>query len=131
LPAYDSASAPEVGVLKVAALSDLLTTLGGEFANLVQLIDSFLDEAPKLLSDLKQFVESGDAAGMRRVAHTLKSNGTDFGAARFAQLCQELEQLGKAGVWEGVAGLHSQLTAEFERVRAALMEVRNQGRIGS
>jgi CheY-like chemotaxis protein/HPt (histidine-containing phosphotransfer) domain-containing protein len=113
-----------------AALTDLLTMLGGEFANLVRLMDSFLEEAPKLLNDLKQFVEHGDAAGVRRVAHTLKSNGTDFGATRFAKLCQDLEQLGKAGEWAGVPELSAQLIAEYDRVEAALKEVQRQGKIG-
>jgi HPt (histidine-containing phosphotransfer) domain-containing protein len=130
LPGPAGAPVPEATVLNPAALTNLLTMPGGEFANLVRLMDSFLEEAPKLLNDLKQFVERADAAGVRRVGHTLKSNGTDFGATRFAQLCQDLEQLGKVNEWAAVPELVADLLAEYDRVEAALTEVRRQGKIG-
>ena len=67
-------------VLDLDVLENLLTALGGEFSNLVLLIDSFLEDAPHLLAELDQFIKSGDAGGVRRIAHGLKSNGADFGA---------------------------------------------------
>jgi HPt (histidine-containing phosphotransfer) domain-containing protein len=75
----------------------LLAAVGGEFEYLVELIDSFLTEAPGLLAELEQFALGGDAAGVRRVAHSLKSNGTDLGATAFTEQCKELEEMGKLG----------------------------------
>ena len=34
---------------------------------------------------------------MRRIAHSLKSNGADLGATAFTEQCKELEELGKTG----------------------------------
>jgi CheY-like chemotaxis protein len=120
---------PEPAVLDQAALEGLLSLLGGEFANLAQLIDSFLEEAPRLLAELNQAVAGGDAAAVRRVAHSLKSNGADFGAVAFAALCKELEGMGRAGELAGAAGLAARLGAEYVKVAAALQAVRRAGRI--
>jgi HPt (histidine-containing phosphotransfer) domain-containing protein len=119
-----------VAVLDPAALENLLEVMGGEFDFLVELIDSFLEEAPQLLAELGQFVKEGDAAGVRRVGHSLKSNGTDFGAATFSDLCKELEMMGKSGTLDGAADLSVRVVAEYERVKAALEAVRRAGEIG-
>jgi HPt (histidine-containing phosphotransfer) domain-containing protein len=124
-----ASSSPDLAVLDVKALEDLLAMLGGEFDYLVELIDSFLEDAPQLLSELEQLVESGDAAGVRRVAHSLKSNGADFGADSFSSLCKELEMTAKAGTLEGTGDMVAQIAAEYGRVAAALAAVRREGRL--
>lgn len=106
-----------------------MSMLGGEFSYLEELIDSFLEDAPQLLAELDQFVASGDAAGVRRVAHSLKSNGADFGAAVFSNLCKELEMMGKSGTMDGTAELAARVGAEYEKVEAALVALRSAGRI--
>jgi CheY-like chemotaxis protein/HPt (histidine-containing phosphotransfer) domain-containing protein len=115
--------------LDPTALENLLSMLGGEFPYLVELIDSFVQDAPQLLSELDQFIASGDAAGVHRAAHSLKSNGADFGATDFANLCRELEMVGKSGALNGAANLAAQIEAEYGRLEAALSAVREQGRI--
>jgi signal transduction histidine kinase/DNA-binding response OmpR family regulator len=112
-------------VLDPAALEQLREVMGGE-AGLTELIDSFLEDAPQLLADLRQALEQGDTAGVRRAAHTLKSNGADFGAMTFSALCKELEALGKAGTLDGAAALGVQAEAEYEKVKVALEAVRVQ-----
>jgi signal transduction histidine kinase/DNA-binding response OmpR family regulator/HPt (histidine-containing phosphotransfer) domain-containing protein len=118
-----------VPVLDPEALRDLLSVVGGEFDYLVELIDSFLEDAPQLLAELNQFVDDQDAAGVRRVAHSLKSNGQDLGAITFSDLCQELEILGKSGRLNGAAGLASEVVTEYHKVESALAAVRREGRI--
>jgi HPt (histidine-containing phosphotransfer) domain-containing protein len=103
--------------------------LGGEFHYLAELIDSFLEDAPQLLVQLDQYVAVQDAEGMRRIAHSLKSNAADFGAARLSNLCKELEMAGKAGVLDGAAQLSAQIRAEYDRVEVALQAVRQAGKI--
>jgi signal transduction histidine kinase/CheY-like chemotaxis protein/HPt (histidine-containing phosphotransfer) domain-containing protein/PAS domain-containing protein len=122
---------PDAAVLDPKALENLLSMLGGEFVYLVELIDSFLEDAPQLLDELNQYLESGDAAGVRRIAHSLKSNGADFGATTFSNLCKELEMMAKSGTIDGSAALAAEIVAEYGRVEAALVTVRRQGRIGT
>jgi CheY-like chemotaxis protein len=117
------------GVLDPAALEALLSMLGGEFAYLVELIDSFLEDAPQLLAELNDSIAGEDAAGVRRVAHSLKSNGADFGAATFSGLCKELEMRAKEGALDGAADLAARIAAEYRSVAAALESVRREGSI--
>jgi CheY-like chemotaxis protein len=121
---------PDAAVLDPKALENLLSMLGGEFVYLVELIDSFLEDAPQLLAELNQYIKGGDAAGVRRMAHSLKSNGADFGATTFSNLCKELEMMAKSGTIDGAAGLAAEIVAEYGRVEAALATVRREGRIG-
>jgi len=69
---------------------------------------------------LRQALEDGDGEALGREAHTLKGSGLNLGAARLAQLCQRLEDLGKAASFEEVPALVSAVEAEFEQVCVAL-----------
>ena len=131
-PEHLAAGSAEPGeaVLDPAALDNLLTTLGGEFRLLEELIDSFLEDAPKLMSQLDSYIGDGDAEGARRIAHSLKSNGTDLGATQFANLCKELEMRAKSGDLNGAAELAGRVEMEYDSVKMALESVRRAGRIG-
>ena len=111
---------PESAVLDPQALQRLLSTVGGEFAYLAELIDSFLADAPQLLAELEQCAQAGDAAGVRRIAHSLKSNGADLGAIAFTEQCKELEDLAKTGALDDAAARVARLQAEYRSVEAAL-----------
>jgi CheY-like chemotaxis protein len=109
-----------VNPLDPAAMEALLEVIGRERELLVELIDSFLETAPPLLARLRQGVAQGNAAEVRTAAHTIKSSGRDFGATRLAELCQMLEDMGKAGALDRAAELAVQVEAEYEQVKAAL-----------
>ncbi len=106
------------------AALDNLRTMAGDPEFLAQLIDTFLEDAPQLLDDLRQALDKKDAAGVRLAAHSLKSNGADFGATTFSQLCQQLEMRGKSGQLGGAKALLTQIEAEFKNVKAALEAIR-------
>jgi HPt (histidine-containing phosphotransfer) domain-containing protein len=104
--------------------------VGGEFEYLEELIDSFLEDAPQLLSELENSIAGGAVATVRRLAHSLKSNGADFGAVVFAGLCKDLEMLATSGQLDGADRLASQLQAEYVRIQTALEAVRRTGKLG-
>ena len=120
---------PGEDVLDKVALTNLLDIVGGEFEYLQELIDSFLEDAPQLLAELDTYIADGDATGVRRVAHSLKSNGADFGANKFSSLCKDLEMIGKSGDLDGAAVLADQIAAEYQQVELALMAVIQAGEI--
>ncbi|HBY96348.1 MAG TPA: hybrid sensor histidine kinase/response regulator [Chloroflexi bacterium] len=109
---------PAAAILDPAALDTLREMVGGEGAS--ELIDTFLEDAPRLVAELRQALERGDAAGLRLAAHSLKSNGADLGALTFSDLCRQLEALGKAGTLDEAAALVGQAEGEFEKVKVAL-----------
>jgi histidine phosphotransfer protein HptB len=68
---------------------ELQDSTGADFV--VELVDTFLEEAPAMLQALRDALDKGDADAFRRAAHSLKSNGQTFGAQGLAGLARELE----------------------------------------
>jgi HPt (histidine-containing phosphotransfer) domain-containing protein len=66
---------------------------------------------------------------VRTAAHTIKSSSNDFGATRLAELCQRLQEMGKASALEGAAELAAQVEAEYEPVKAALEAERSMNNL--
>jgi CheY-like chemotaxis protein len=112
--------------LDLDGLKRLRRTVGEDPTVLAELIDTFLADAPRLLADLRRSLERGDAAGVCLAAHSLKSNGAAFGAQAFSDLCKEMEAAGKAGALDGADHLLTQVEAEYERVKTALITARAQ-----
>ena len=92
---------------------------GAEFVR--ELVQTFLEEAPLMLKELRQALADGDADGFRRAAHSLKSNGLTFGATRLGALARELELGGLAQGQQ--PGAVEALEAEYARAAAALPEL--------
>ena len=118
------------GSIDPAALETLLETTGGDPAFLAELIDSYVDDTPRLLGAIRRAVDAGDGEELRRAAHTLKSNSATFGALTLAALCRDLEGRGKAGMLDGAAEQVAQAEAEYAKVRQALQAARPVGQVG-
>lgn len=73
------------------ALARLRDLVGGEHADLVELVESFLEEGPSLINELLSSARASDLAATRRAAHSLKSNARDMGATEFAEICARVE----------------------------------------
>ena len=71
--------------------------IGGDPAELRDLIECFLEEGPILIADLRAAATTSDPDALRRVAHTLKSSARDFGAQHLETLCACLERDSRAG----------------------------------
>lgn len=103
------------------ALSGLLDVIGGDKAALEMLIESFLDETPKLIVSLRDGLAQTDAILVRRAAHTLKSSARDFGAVRLSEICRELENAAQEGDISGIEVQLPVIDAQFELARASLL----------
>jgi histidine phosphotransfer protein HptB len=79
--------------IDMTAFEDLKAMSGPDFIG--ELIDTFLDDAPKLIKELQTALAKNDAEAFRRAAHSLKSNAATFGATHLSSLAKELEMLGK------------------------------------
>ena len=106
-----------------AVYAELQSTAGADFVS--ELVDTFLQEAPGLFSELKRARAAGDADAFRRAAHTLKSNGNTFGALQLAVLARDIELKGlDPEPARDVAALAA-LDAEYVRAAADLKALRN------
>jgi histidine phosphotransfer protein HptB len=98
-----------------AVFAELQDTAGADFAK--ELLQTFFEEAPGMLAELRQALEADDAEGFRRAAHSLKSNSLTFGATALAGMARRLELEGlPAARAEGLDTLQN----EYERAAAAL-----------
>lgn len=93
---------------------------------LVEVIDSFLQDAPVLLQAIHTSVTNSDSLGLRQAAHTLKSTSATLGATTLSMLCKQLETMASKGTMAATSALSPELEAEYERVRAALQEERQR-----
>jgi CheY-like chemotaxis protein/HPt (histidine-containing phosphotransfer) domain-containing protein len=91
----------------------------------VEVIDRYLEESPKLLQLLTEAIARGEAAIVERTAHTLKSSSAILGATHLAQRCQELESMGQTNLTQTPDQLQ-QINTDYERVRVALRQKRQE-----
>ena len=105
-----------------AIFDDLKQTAGADFV--VELVDTFLVEAPRMLDELRGALAANEADKFRRTAHSLKSNSNTFGALTLGAMARELELSGLDPVKASDAKLDA-LANEYSRVAATLTEIRN------
>ncbi|MEE4187137.1 MAG: Hpt domain-containing protein, partial [Roseobacter sp.] len=55
-----------------SVLDELQEAVGADFVS--ELIETFLSEAPGMMSELKEGFQASDIEAVRRAAHSLKSN---------------------------------------------------------
>jgi len=75
---------------------------GGLIKNLMR---AYLDTSGNTLRQIQQAVAMGDADGLRRSAHTLKSSSANVGAETLSGLFRQMEALGKEGNQAAAASL--------------------------
>ena len=110
-------------VIDKAVYAGLQDTVGAGFA--AELVDTFLEEVPVMLAELRSARADAHAERFRRAAHSLKSNSNTFGASKLAALARELELKGlNTDPARDMAAL-GVLEAECARAAAALKDLRH------
>jgi two-component system sensor histidine kinase/response regulator len=88
-----------------------------------KVIAAYVDDTPKHLQTLRHAIAGMDAGSVRRVAHSLKSSSANVGAETLAQLCKEMEHLGRAETTDGAAVILTDMEQEFQAVRHSLSAI--------
>lgn len=99
---------------------ELVDTTGEDFA--AELVETFLDEAPSMVDELKTAAGEADADRYRRAAHSIKSNASTFGATALAELARKVElgELPEAGDLTDVTALETALTTTTAALRSLI-----------
>jgi histidine phosphotransfer protein HptB len=108
-------------VIDAATFAELQASAGADFVG--ELIDTFLEEAPGMLAELRRAAAAAEAEAFRRAAHSLKSNANTFGALTLGALARELE-LGGLDAGKAADAL-TRLDEEYQRAAAALAGLRD------
>ncbi len=106
-------------VIDRAVLEGLRATLRDEMQ---EVIDIYLENSVQLLDSMHKAVAESDAHGLERAAHPLKSGSATFGALHLAELCRELEAMGREGCLDGAAQKVNEAVKAFEQARKVLSE---------
>jgi HPt (histidine-containing phosphotransfer) domain-containing protein len=109
--------------IDMARYAELQDTAGADFV--VELVDTFLQEAPGMLAELRAARAATDADRFRRAAHSLKSNGHTFGALALGALARDLELTGMSADAAQDAARLDALEAEYARAAAVLKALRH------
>jgi PAS domain S-box-containing protein len=97
-----------------------LERCGDDAQLLHELIDMFLTEIRVWMFDLGKAVEAGDAASVKRLAHTIKGAVGTFGAQPAYDAALALETMGKEGNLAGVSAAWARMQEVTARLNAAL-----------
>ena len=79
--------------IDLTTFDELKQMSGADFIS--ELVDTFLEDGPKMIAELRAALLAHDPDSFRRAAHSLKSNAATFGAQHLSELAKELEMLGK------------------------------------
>lgn len=108
-------------------LGEALARLDGDRETFQMMIELFMEHGPKDLAGAQAALSAGNAAGVARSSHRLKGAILQFCAPAALQACKELEELAKADNLAQGGRLYAALEQEFQRLLAALCQVRDKG----
>ncbi len=74
-----------------------MSRVGGDAELLRELAGLFLEEYPRLVAELREAHQQGDAKRVECTAHGLKGSVANFGAKPAVDAALNIEQLGRAG----------------------------------
>jgi two-component system, sensor histidine kinase and response regulator len=103
-----------------------LREMGKDTSFFVEVIDLFLEEAPRQLDALREAVAAGDAERARLAAHSLKGAAGNVGAKPMARSADRLEKLARAQSLEGAREIVQDLEGQLERARRTLNAARQR-----
>jgi two-component system, sensor histidine kinase and response regulator len=104
-------------------INELNLICGGDKAFSHELAESFLDTAPRCLSEINTALEFGDGITLATQAHALRGISRTIGAVDLATICAELEDVTNRGDHKAAATAAVRLGDAWEQVRTALEQL--------
>ena len=102
---------------KPEVLKNLMEMMDSKDPELLsRVVRQFIHDAGACVEAMQRAIDADQADGMAKEAHGLKGISRNIGAGRLAELCAQLEQLGKSRDLEGIEKQLIILQQEFARV---------------
>jgi PAS domain S-box-containing protein len=116
---------PQPSVSPVPALDtrQLLARLGGKVALLVQVLQLFRSECPRLMHDLRDAIAQRDAERIHFAAHALKGTLGNLSAADAFASALRLQELGRTGTLADADTAFAALEQQIERLDHAIVQL--------
>jgi len=106
--------------------AEIRKSLNGDPQLVQVLVESALEEMPKLLANVRSAISHRDATALRLGAHTLKGSIRYFGVTPAFDLAFELEQMGQRSEFAGASRQYAVLEVESGRLAGALRKWRGK-----
>lgn len=106
--------------IDLQTFTELQANAGADFV--VELVDTFADDAPQMLAELRASHAAGAADRFRRAAHSIKSNSSTFGASRLAEMARSLELGGLPAEAAPIDALAEELARSVQALKALAAE---------
>jgi two-component system sensor histidine kinase/response regulator len=100
-----------------------LERVDGDEVFLGELVDIFLAERPRLMSEIHDAIQRGDPVSVKRSAHALKGALANFCAESAYQAALSLEEIGRRGELQGAPTAYATLVEILARLEEALTRV--------
>jgi PAS domain S-box-containing protein len=113
----------EPDIADVLDRDSALARVGGNLELLRQLARVFREDCGRLVPEVREALQAGDAPRLRDAAHTLKGMVGFFAASAATTAARRLEELGEAGTMAGADETLTTLVREIERVQEVLAAV--------
>ncbi|MEM7370680.1 MAG: Hpt domain-containing protein [Bacteroidota bacterium] len=101
-------------------LEVILDLMDGDSEMVIDLVDTLVETTPDLMDDLAEGVICADADKIKGAAHALKSSNAQLGALTFADLCFQMESIGKTNDLMDAEKILELIQEEYKRVNQAL-----------
>ena len=108
----------------VLDIEGTLARFGGDKQLFVEMSGIVLEDAPRVLADLRRAVETHDAPAVRAHAHAIRGLFAGCGGARAAHAAQMLEDAGSTDRLEQSSSMLETLESEFATLERALTKYR-------
>ena len=93
---------------------------------IVELIDLYLEDAPRQMTIMQKGIAEADERTLKRAAHSLKGSSANLGIRRMAALCAEIEKADCNDSFQAAKPLFARMQGESERVRQVLLAERQR-----
>ncbi|NMG74937.1 Hpt domain-containing protein [Aromatoleum diolicum] len=101
----------------------LLDNLGEDVELMQVMAQTFVDDTPRLISELRDALARGDAPDAVRASHSVKGSAANFGAAPLIGVVGAMEQACRAG---NLATASGSLTEAERLITALVVELRQE-----
>src|SRR5262249_52821653 len=119
VPPSDGGGAGASTALDRDVLDQLREDLGGTAA-LHDVIETFIEQTPSVLTALRDAVARADAPSIRRAAHMIKGTSAILGAHELSEQCAEIERVGQTGCIADAPSRVTAIEASYRTIEIAL-----------
>jgi HPt (histidine-containing phosphotransfer) domain-containing protein/CheY-like chemotaxis protein len=117
---------PDAGEPATVDTTIMLSRLGGDQNLLRELLDAFLQDCPRLLGEIRDAIQAGDATALNEAAHSLKGMLAFFEVHSVTAAALRLEALGREGNLSEAMAAFRDLEKETTRLQVVLSNLMEQ-----